>query len=110
MMTEWLLLEEIILSGQMDDADLHARLRADPEFAEWYQQRGAAALLAKSEQNSLMTVAELQNAILHWVEFHEARMGRERANPSGSTGPEIFIYQRDLTELRRLAGILTEMR
>lgn len=47
---EWLLLEEIILSGQMSDADLHQRMREDPEFAEWLRMRanlrGAAGACA----------------------------------------------------------------
>jgi hypothetical protein len=36
---EWLLLEQIILSGQMDETDLHARLQEAPAFAEWLRQR-----------------------------------------------------------------------
>ena len=36
---DWLLLEQIILSGQMTDADLQSRLRDDPEFAEWLRDR-----------------------------------------------------------------------
>jgi hypothetical protein len=36
---EWLVLEEIILSGQMPDSDLQERLRKDPEFAAWLQVR-----------------------------------------------------------------------
>ena len=36
---EWLLLEEIILSGQMPESDLQERLRQDPEFAAWLQVR-----------------------------------------------------------------------
>ena len=36
---EWLVLEEIILSGQMPESDLQDRLREDPEFAVWLQVR-----------------------------------------------------------------------
>ena len=32
---DWQLLEQVILSGQMREPDLHARLQQEPEFATW---------------------------------------------------------------------------
>ena len=36
---EWLLLEEIILSGQMPESDLQERMREEPDFAVWLKMR-----------------------------------------------------------------------
>ncbi len=41
---QWLLLEQVILSGQMDEADLHARLREQPALASWLRARAALRL------------------------------------------------------------------
>ncbi len=39
---QWLLLEQIILSGQMDEADLHARLQEEPALEAWLRARADA--------------------------------------------------------------------
>jgi hypothetical protein len=39
MQEQWKLLEQIILSGQMTDADLQARMGEEPAFAAWLRER-----------------------------------------------------------------------
>ena len=45
---EWEQLEQIILSGQMTDADLQQRLRENPLFAEWLRTRAEARQMKRA--------------------------------------------------------------
>lgn len=35
----WIMLEQVILSGQIADRDVHQIMREEPEFGEWLKQR-----------------------------------------------------------------------
>lgn len=54
----WPALEQIILSGQMSDADLQSRLRDDPEFRAWMQSRASSRARSFEGRNPSVLVLD----------------------------------------------------